>query len=347
VKIENNRERFLKACGCKPVDRPPIWLMRQAGRVLPEYRALKEKYTFVQLVQNPELAAEVTIQPIRRFGFDAAVLFSDILVIPEAVGQPYRFRETGGIEMDKAIRSTADVDQLHWHGIAERLAYVDKALRLIKKELNGSTALIGFSGAPWTLANFMAEGGSSTSFERARQWMQTDRASFESFLDKLTGAVIEYLLMQIHAGAEVVQLFESLGSALDDELLEGASLRWIRQIVSAIAGKAPIILFMKRPNTAIASLASSGVQVLGLDSSVDLSQARNEVPSTIAIQGNLDPMAMLGSTQQVTDAAIAMLRRINRRPGYIVNLGHGLPPATPIENVSALVHTVRSFAWEN
>ena len=345
--MENSRRRFLNACECKPVDRPPIWIMRQAGRVLPEYRALKETYSFVQLVQNPELAAEVTMQPIRRFGFDAAILFSDILVIPEALGQSYRFRETGGIEMDKVIRSTADMDKLRWNGVADRLQYVDRALRLIKKELAGQTALIGFSGTPWTLANFMAEGGSSPSFDRARQWMQRDRASFETFLDRLTGAVIEYLQMQIDAGAEAVQLFESLGNLLDDDMLEGASLRWIRQIVSALSGRVPIILFMKRPGTSIADLAACGAQVIGLDSTVDLAEARKIVPAKVAIQGNLDPMVMIGSTRQVADAATAMLQRINGRPGYIVNLGHGLPPTTPIENVAALMHTVKSFEWEN
>lgn len=321
--------------------------MRQAGRVLPEYRALKEKYTFVQLVQNPELAAEVTIQPIRRFGFDAAILFSDILVIPEALGQTYRFRETGGIEMDKVIRTSADIAQLRWDGVADRLQYVDKALRLIKKGLAGQTALIGFSGTPWTLANFMAEGGSSATFDRARQWMRSDPASFETLLDKLTGAVIEYLQMQIDAGAEAVQLFESLGNLLDDDMLEGASLRWIRRIVAAIAGRAPIILFMKRPHTALADLTASGAQVIGLDSSVDLAEARKQTPSHVAMQGNLDPAVMLGTPRQVGDAAKAMLDRINGWPGYIVNLGHGLPPTTPIDNVSALVHTVRSYAWEN
>src|SRR5690348_11896312 len=156
-----NRQRFLDAAHCRAVDRPPVWLMRQAGRALPEYRKLKETYSFVQLVQNPELAAEVTLQPVRRFGFDAAILFSDILVIPEAMGQPYRFRETGGIEMDFAVQSRADIEKLSVAHVTERLSYVDKALRMLRAELGDKTALLGFSGTPWTLATFMMEGGSA------------------------------------------------------------------------------------------------------------------------------------------------------------------------------------------
>src|SRR5450755_4553525 len=167
--VLTNRQRFLAACRCKAVDRPPVWLMRQAGRALPEYRALKQKYTFLQLVQTPELAAEVTLQPIRRFGFDAAILFSDILVIPEAMGQPYRFRETGGIEMDFKIQSAADIEKLSVAQVGEKLNYVTAALKMLHAELGEQTALIGFSGSPWTLATFMMEGGSAEKFTKAKE----------------------------------------------------------------------------------------------------------------------------------------------------------------------------------
>ena len=191
-----NRQRFINACHCRAVDRPPIWLMRQAGRALPEYRKLKETYTFLNLVQNSELAAEVTLQPIRRFGFDAAILFSDILVIPEAMGQPYRFRETGGVVMDFAVRDRADIERLSVERVTERLGYVDKALRLLRKELGDQTALIGFSGSPWTLATFMMEGGSAEKYTRALALFREDRKTYFAFAEKLTAAVAGYLQMQ-------------------------------------------------------------------------------------------------------------------------------------------------------
>src|SRR5687767_5832859 len=183
-----NRDRFLGALSCHPVDRPPVWLMRQAGRALPEYRKLKESYTFLELAQTPELAAEVTLQPIRRFGFDAAIIFSDILVVPEAMGLPYRFRETGGIEMDFKIRRWADVERLSVGAVVEKLAYVTEAIRLVKGELGDETALLGFAGSPWTLANFMIDGGSAKEHTGGLSMFREDRAAFEMLCDKLMQA---------------------------------------------------------------------------------------------------------------------------------------------------------------
>src|SRR5271170_5902530 len=192
-----HRRRFLDAAYCRAVDRPPVWLMRQAGRALPEYRKLKETHTFVELVQSPELAAEVTLQPIRRFGFDAAILFSDILVIPEAMGQPYRFRETGGIEMDFKISSAADIEKLSAEHVCEKLNYVAAALKILRAELGEQTALIGFSGSPWTLATFMMEGGSAEKFTKAKALFDSDKKTFSALMVKLTAAVTAYLRMQI------------------------------------------------------------------------------------------------------------------------------------------------------
>lgn len=208
--------------------------MRQAGRVLPEYRALKEKHSFLQLVQTPELAAEVTLQPIRRFDFDAAILFSDILVVNEALGQNYRFRETGGIEMDFAVGTAADVERLQVSAVRERLDYMPQALRLIRKELGDRTALIGFAGSPWTLANFMMEGGSSDSFTRAKALFYENPPLFGQLLEKLTAAVTELLRMQIEAGVDAVQIFDSLGDLLAPSAYAEASARWMKQIVSTL-----------------------------------------------------------------------------------------------------------------
>lgn len=342
----NKRERFLNACHCKPVDYPPIWLMRQAGRALPEYRAMKEKHTFLEMVQTPELAAEVTLQPLRRFGFDAAILFSDILVIPEALGQKYHFRDTGGVCMEFSVRGAKDADRLKWEGVAERLPYVDGALRLLKKELNGQAALIGFAGSPWTLANFMVEGGSSKQFTSALGWWDEDRAGCERFLAKLTQAVIDYLELQIAAGAEALQIFDTLGGLLEEAMFGPASARWMGEIVAAIGGRVPVILFSKVPQTHWRFMVESKPACISMDSAISMAAARQDIPAGTAIQGNLNPEVMTGAIEGVEAGACRILQQMNGRNGYIFNLGHGLPPTTPVENVTRLVETVRTFAWQ-
>src|ERR1017187_3765185 len=231
-KIATSRVRFARAARCQPVDRPPLWLMRQAGRALPEYRKLKETYTFVQLVQNPELAAEVTLQPVRRFGFDAAILFSDILVIPEALGQTYHFKETGGVVMDFAVTSKADIEKLSVERVVERLSYVDKALRILRKELGDQTALLGFTGSPWTLATFMMEGASVPKYSRALKLFREDPKTYFALAEKLTEAVTLYLKMQIATGIDALQIFDSHGGHLAPTEFQEASGRWIREIIA-------------------------------------------------------------------------------------------------------------------
>ncbi|MBL9136639.1 MAG: uroporphyrinogen decarboxylase [Verrucomicrobiales bacterium] len=338
-----SRERFLLACSCQPTDRTPVWLMRQAGRVLPEYRALKERYSFLDLVRTPDLATEVTLQPIRRFGFDAAILFSDILVIPEALGQPYRFADTGGVQMDFAIESAADIHRLEPDRVRERLSYVADALRLIRRELNGRHALIGFSGSPWTLANFMLEGGSSKSFTRALNLLSTDRALYDALCERLSAAIIEYLSMQIEAGAEVLQIFDTLAGLLPDAEFNRASARWIRAIVRALEGRVPIIVFSKGAHAHWRDLVDTGAQVLSVDASADLKVLRNELPSHIGIQGNLDPEILTRAPEEVARHTISILEAMRGRPGHIFNLGHGVPPLAPLQNLSTLVDNIRAF----
>src|SRR6266436_3538629 len=228
----SNRQRFLDACACRPLGYPPVWLMRQAGRALPEYRALKEKYSFLQLVQTPELAAEVTLQPIRRFDFDAAILFSDILVVAEGLGQRYQFREPGGIKMEFLLESAADIRRLDVRAVNDRLGYVAEALSLVKRDLGGRTALIGFAGSPWTLANFMIEGGGVKEYTKAKALFYSDPILFGRLLDKLSRAVADFLQLQIDAGADAVQIFDSLGGVLSDGNFVPASGRGIKQIVT-------------------------------------------------------------------------------------------------------------------
>jgi uroporphyrinogen decarboxylase len=338
-----NRERYLGACRCKAVDRPPVWLMRQAGRALPEYRQLKEKYTFLQLVQTPELAAEVALQPVRRFGFDAAILFSDILVIPEAMGQPYRFRETGGIEMDFKISSAADIKKLSIAHVCEKLNYVAAALKILRAELGGQTALIGFSGSPWTLATFMMEGGSAEKFTRAKALFACDKKVFFALMEKLTAAVTAYLQMQI-AFVDALQIFDSHGGHLPAPDFREASRRWMRDIIVNLRAEVPVTVFSLGTHANWNDLVATGANVLGIDWQFPLAEARKILPENVGIQGNLNPALLAEATpEKVAAETNRLLAEMRGRDGYIFNLGHGVPPAAKLENIAALVETVKNF----
>ena len=337
----SSRERFLRATVCEPVDVPPVWLMRQAGRALPEYRKLKEKYTFLDLVRTPELATEVTLQPIRRFGFDAAILFSDILVIPEAMGQGYSFRESGGVAMDFSICSDEDINRLSVEGIAERLAYVPAAIRMIKSELSGRTALIGFAGSPWTLANFMLEGGSCKEPIRALTLLKAEPEKYRKLAEKLTQAVIEFLRMQITAGVDAIQIFDSHGGLLPGPLFRAGSGLWIERILHAIKREVPTIVFSKGTR-AWEELAYSGANVIGIDHGISLVDAVAELPTTIAVQGNLDPGLLTGEPALVAEKTKELISSMRGRPGWIFNLGHGLPPGANIDCIHTMIDTLRS-----
>jgi uroporphyrinogen decarboxylase len=339
-----NRQRFLAAARCQSVDRPPVWLMRQAGRALLEYRKLKEKYTFLQLVQTPELAAEVTLQPIRRFGFDAAILFSDILVIPEAMGQPYRFRETGGIEMDFKISSAADIEKLSIERVCEKLNYVAAALKILRKELGEQTALIGFSGSPWTLATFMMEGGSAEKFTKAKALFASDKKTFSTLMEKLTAAVTAYLQMQIAAGADALQIFDSHGGHLPAADFQEASGRWMKEIIANLRAKVPVTVFSLGTHGNWNDLAATGANVLGIDWKFSLAEARKLLPEKIGIQGNLNPALLAEATpEKIAAETNRLLSEMRGRDGYIFNLGHGVPPTAKLENIAALVETVKKF----
>jgi len=335
-----SRERFLAACACQPLERPPLWVMRQAGRYLPEYRTLKGKHSFVEMVRTPELAAEVTLQPLRRFALDAAIIFSDILVIPEALGQRYQFREGGGIQMEFRLETRAQLDRLDATGVAQRLDYVGQALARVKAELKGSRALLGFGGSPWTLATYMIEGGSSDDYTRIKELFYTDRAFFDALMEKLTAALIEYFQMQIRAGADAIQLFDSWGGIIAGPDYEAASLRWMRAIIAALPKDFPIILYAKGVNAQLTDLAFSGARVLGVDWTADLAVVRRLVPANIALQGNLDPVLMNTTPEIVRREATRLLESLRSAPGHILNLGHGIMPMARIECMEALVDTV-------
>jgi uroporphyrinogen decarboxylase len=335
-----SRERFLAACACTPLDRPPVWVMRQAGRYLPEYRALKAQHSFVEMVRTPELAAEVTLQPLRRFALDAAIIFSDILVIPEALGQPYKFRDGGGIEMEFRLETRQQLDRLDPVGVQFRLDYVGQALERVKAELRGERALLGFGGSPWTLATYMVEGGSSEDYVRIKELFYTDRPFFDALMEKLTAALIEYFQMQIRAGADAIQLFDSWGGIIAGQDYEAASLRWMRAIIAALPRDFPVILYAKGVNSQLTDLAFSGARVLGIDWTADLSVVRRLVPANIALQGNLDPVLMNTTPDIVRRETTRLLESLRGAPGHILNLGHGIMPQAKIECMEALVDTV-------
>jgi uroporphyrinogen decarboxylase len=339
-----SRQRFLNACSCLPVDRPPVWLMRQAGRALPEYRKLKERYSFLELVRTPDLAAEVTLQPIRRFGFDAAIIFSDILVIPEAMGVGYHFRDSGGVEMDFAIKTAADIEKLSAKDVVEKLSYVTEAIKSVRGTLGDKTALLGFAGSPWTLANFMLDGGSAKEHTGALRLFREDRSLFESLCAKLTEAIILFLREQIRAGADAIQIFDSLGGLLPGEDCRAASGVWIREIIAGLGGAVPIIVFSKGTRD-WPTLLNLEANALSVDHHLPLSEARRRIPSEIAIQGNLPPECLVDETpDRVAQRVRSLQEQMRGRDGYIFNLGHGLLPAARLENVQALVDTIRETA---
>ncbi len=317
--------------------------MRQAGRALPEYRQLKQKYTFLQLVQTPELAAEVTLQPIRRFGFDAAILFCDILAIAEGMGQRYQFRDQGGIEMEFLLKSEKDVERLEVEAVTERLEYAAKALRLIKSELADRTALIGFAGSPWTLANFMIEGGGVKEYTKAKALFYSEPKLFGRLMEKLTEAVSRFLEQQIGAGADAVQIFDSLGGVLSDGNFAAASGDWIKQIVASLNGRVPVIVFSKGTHGNWAELKDTGAQILGVDWNVRLAEVRGLLPPNTGVQGNLDPFLLCTTPALVAQEARRILREMRGQAGHIFNLGHGVPPNAKLENIESLVKTVRDF----
>ncbi|MEA2069130.1 MAG: uroporphyrinogen decarboxylase family protein, partial [Verrucomicrobiota bacterium] len=268
MNLSNNlscRERFLRACKCESTDRPPIWMMRQAGRSLPEYRELKEGYKFTELVQNPELAAEVTLQPIRRFGYDAAVIFSDILVVAEAMGQKYELMEQGGVKMDFELNSKAAVDKLDPARVLDHIGYTPEAIKVTRKELGNERAIIGFAGSPWTLASFMVEGGSSRENTRSRAMLHNEPALARALLEKITEATITYLKAQIAAGADVIQLFDSQGGTLAPNMFWEISGRWMQQIVEAIGGEVPTIVFARNVHHNWNEVVQTGASTLGID----------------------------------------------------------------------------------
>ncbi|MDP2903753.1 MAG: uroporphyrinogen decarboxylase [Methylovulum sp.] len=348
--IPLKNDTFIRALLKQPVDRTPIWMMRQAGRYLPEYRQVREQAgSFLNLCTNPELACEVTLQPLRRFNFDAAILFSDILTIPDAMGLGLYFTEGEGPKFKKTVCNAADVAQLPIPDPCTDLRYVVDAVRLIRKNLQGSVPLIGFSGSPWTLATYMVEGGSSKSFQKVKGLMYGQPAVMHLMLDKLAQSVAAYLNAQIEAGAQAVMLFDTWGGILSSEDYIEFSLYYAKQVRTLLktqhdGQRIPTILFTKGGGLWLETMADAGYDALGLDWQTDLHHARARVGHQVALQGNMDPVALYAQPAVIVEKVKTVLEKYGSGPGHVFNLGHGILPDINPDHVKAMVDAVHQYS---
>ena len=343
---------FIKTLLKQPVDRTPVWMMRQAGRYLPEYRAIRAKAgSFLNLCTNPELACEVTLQPLERFDFDAAILFSDILTIPDAMGLGLYFIEGEGPKFKDPVRTKSDVDKLPVPDPAIDLRYVVDAVSLIRKNLQGRVPLIGFSGSPWTLATYMVEGGSSKSFQKVKGLMYEQPAVMHQMLNKLAQSVALYLNAQIEAGAQAVMVFDTWGGMLTTEDYNEFSLNYAKQVRSLLKtnvdGKeVPTIFFTKGGGLWLEDMAGAGYSALGLDWQTDIAKARQRVGEKVALQGNMDPISLYAEPDRIRLQVKTILQKYGQGSGHVFNLGHGILPDVNPEHVKAMVDAVHEFSPE-
>lgn len=333
---------LLKALRREKVERPPVWMMRQAGRYLPDYMKLRAKYDFFTRVQTPELATEITLQPIQQIGVDAAIIFSDILVIPQAMGLKVLMEEGKGPLLPNVIKTQKDIDALVTDNVEEELNYVTKALSLTKQELNGRIPLIGFAGAPWTILCYMVEGKGSKTWDKAKQFCFTQPHLAHQLLQKITDATIGYLIAQARAGADVLQVFDSWSGALSPGDFKLFAQPYLIQIADALKDAAPVILFPKGSWYALKELCESSASGLGLDWCISPQMAREITGNKITLQGNFDPAKLLLPVKEIKKAVKEMIDAFGVQ-GYIANLGHGITPDVPVENARAFVEAVKEY----
>lgn len=333
---------FLRACKREHVERTPIWIMRQAGRYLPAYRAVRDKYDFLTMCKTPELAAEVTIQPVDIIGVDAAIIFSDILVIPEAMGMKLEMIESRGPKLYPSISSESDVHKLKNVDPTSDLKYVLDAVALTKRELNSRVPLIGFAGSPWTLMTYMVEGGGSKNFSEIKKFIYNQPKAAHKLLDKIANSVADYLSAKIEAGANAVQIFDTWGGILSPDDFEEFSLRYIEQVISQIRrNDEPVIVFAKGVHCRLEKLAHCGADVIGLDWNMELGKAREQIGNKVALQGNLDPTILYAGKEKIKSEAIKVLESFGNGSGHIFNLGHGILPDVEPGNAAYLVDIVK------
>lgn len=347
---ELKNDRFLRALERKPVDLTPVWMMRQAGRYLPEYRETRSKAgDFMSLCKNKELACEVTIQPLERYDLDAAILFSDILTIPDAMGLGLYFETGEGPRFKKIVRTAADVEALPIVDTLKDLTYVTDAVSTIRRELNGRVPLIGFSGSPWTLATYMVEGGSSKDFRHVKGMMYSQPEVMHQLLEKIALSVIDYLNAQIRAGAQAVQIFDTWGGSLSDVAYQEFSLNYMKKIVAGLireydGRKVPVILFTKGGGLWLPEMAASGADALGLDWTMDIGRARALVGDKVALQGNMDPSVLYASPKSIHAEVERILSSYGSGDGHIFNLGHGIHQFVDPKHAGVFVDAVHELS---
>jgi uroporphyrinogen decarboxylase len=333
---------LLKALRKEKVERPPVWMMRQAGRYLPDYIKLRDKYDFFTRVQTPELATQITLQPVDQVGVDAAIIFSDILVIPQAMGLEVLMEEGRGPSLPKTIKTQDDIDQLNTLNAEHHLKYVLDALSLTKKELNGRVPLIGFAGAPWTILCYMIEGKGSKTWDKAKQFAYTQPRLAHALLQKITSITIDYLKAQVRAGADTVQVFDSWAGSLSPEDFKTYAQPYLTQIADAVKDLAPVILFPKGSWYALKDLSTSSASGIGIDWGITPSLARELTNNNITLQGNFDPAKLLAPIPQIKRWVKEMIDDFGVQ-NYIANLGHGITPNVPVDHAKAFVEAVKEY----
>ena len=347
---ELKNDRLLRALLRQPVDVTPVWMMRQAGRYLPEYRATRARAgSFLSLCTNPDLACEVTLQPLERFPLDAAILFSDILTVPDAMGLGLYFSEGEGPRFERPVRDAAAVRALGVPDPEAELGYVMEAVRVIRRELDGRVPLIGFSGSPWTLATYMVEGASAKTFARVKGLMFDRPEVMHELLAKVSDAVTVYLNAQVAAGAQALMIFDTWGGVLTPRDYEAFSLAYMSRILSGLVRESegrrvPVILFTKGGGQWLGRMADSGCDALGVDWTTDLADARAAVADRVALQGNLDPCLLYASPERIRQGVAAVLASYGRGPGHVFNLGHGIHPDIPPERAAAMIESVHDLS---
>ena len=347
---ELKNDRFLRALLRQSVDRTPVWMMRQAGRYLPEYRATRERAgSFLDLCKNAELACEVTLQPLRRYPMDAAILFSDILTVPDALGLGLYFEEAEGPRFRKTVRSEKDLASLQHIRADDDLGYVMQAVRTIRRELNGSVPLIGFSGSPWTLATYMVEGGSSRDFAHVKTMAYNQPELMHQLLTLLADAVADYLSSQVRAGAQALQIFDTWGGSLSAAGYQEFSLKYMQRVIAGLPREAdgrvvPVIVFTKGGGQWLHAIADCGAQAVGIDWTTDIRVARALVGDRVAVQGNMDPSMLFAAPARIRREVEAILSAYGHGSGHVFNLGHGITPGVNPDHVTAFVEAVQELS---
>ncbi len=347
---ELKNDRLLRALLREPVDITPVWMMRQAGRYLPEYKATRQKAgSFMDLCQNAELACEVTLQPLERYPLDAAILFSDILTIPDAMGLGLYFSEGEGPRFERPIKNAADVRAIGVPDPEQGLQYVMNAVRTIRKELDGRVPLIGFSGSPWTLATYMVEGGSTKNFAKSKGMMFDNPGLMHELLGKLAESVTSYLNAQIAAGAQAVMIFDTWGGVLSPRDYEAFSLSYMERIIEGLTRendgrRVPIVMFTKNGGQWLSRMAESGADALGVDWTTELADARVQVRDKVALQGNMDPCVLYASPERIREEVAHVLDSYGHGPGHVFNLGHGIHPEVDPEHAGVFIDAVHELS---